>query len=97
MATCIEFVNLLVYKGGGADVWPAEQLSMFKACSNVLPRSTVIEFQRSEKKWTNEPIATHNSTVIENTIDAWYKLLVGIATRFYFCFDLFYILIFDIF
>ena len=40
-------------------------------------RSTVIEFQRSEKKWTNEPIATHNSTVIENTIDAWYKRLAS--------------------
>lgn len=33
----------------------------------------MIEFQRSEKKWTNEPISTHNSTVVENTIDAWYK------------------------
>lgn len=44
--------------------------------------STVIEFQRSEKKWTNEPIATHNSTVIENTIDAWYKLVYKMIKDF---------------
>ena len=28
-----------------------------------------------DRKWTIEPISTHNSTEIENRIDSWYKRL----------------------